>query len=193
MKKFLYTLFFLSMAFVSCVDTQKSEIENQAIETFKKSLLEDSKDVTFENIKTVFTSKNLCIINADISGIKGLNKIEYLFLTLDGKNYEAFQDLNDDSVFVSESTFNKICKGTIHDNEDYATAILFRSVVYINSNGREVGNHNTDFFINSPLKTGLWEICATADEFGDLTDKKCLRLVGKGTYSITLPFFRTSA
>lgn len=176
----------MSFALVSCVETEKTQIEKQAIETFKSSFItlgEDGKNAQFENVKTVFTAKNICILNADISGVERINKVEYIFLTLDGKNYEAFQDLNDDSVFVSESTFNKICRGTIYENVDYATAILFRSVVYINSNGREVGNHNTDFFINSPLKTGLWELCGTADEFGDLTGGKCLRLVGKGTYS----------
>lgn len=171
-----------------CCNNQKSkidnsEIEKQAIETFKKSVLEDSKDATFDKIKTVFTSKNLCILNADISGLKGLNKVEYLFITLDGKNYEAFHDLNDDSIFVSEPTFNKISKGTIYENQDYATAILFRSVIYMNTNGREVGNHNKDFIINSPLKTGLWEISDIEDEFGDKTGGKCLRIIGKGTYS----------
>lgn len=186
MRKNIYSLFFVSLLLVSCIETQKSQIEKQAIETFKSSFItigEDSKDAQFENIKTVFTSKNLCILNADISGVKGINKVEYLFLTQDDKKYEAFQDLNEDSVFVSESTFNKICKGTIYENQDYATAILFRSVIYMNYNGREVGNHNTDFFINSPLKTGAWEVCGTADEFGDITDGKCLRLFGKGTYS----------
>jgi len=183
MKRFFYTLSFLCIAFVSCVDTQKSEIEKQAIETFKNSILEDSKDASFDKIKTVFTSKNLCIINAEINGIKELNKVEYLFLKFDGKEYEAFLDLNDDSIFVSEPTFNKISKGTIYENQDYATAILFRSVRYINSNGREVGNHNKDFIINSPLKTGLWEICDIEDEFGDITEGKCLRITGKGIYS----------
>ena len=187
MKKCLYLLFSISLTFVCC-NNQKSkidnsEIEKQAIETFKKSVLEDSKDATFDKIKTVFTSKNLCILNADISGLKGLNKVEYLFITLDGKNYEAFHDLNDDSIFVSEPTFNKISKGTIYENQDYATAILFRSVIYMNTNGREVGNHNKDFIINSPLKTGLWEISDIEDEFGDKTGGKCLRIIGKGTYS----------
>lgn len=183
MKRFFYTLSFLCIAFVSCVDTQKSEIEKQAIETFKNSILEDSKDASFDKIKTVFTSKNLCIINAEINGIKELNKVEYLFLKFDGKEYEAFHDLNDDSIFVSEPTFNKISKGTIYENQDYATAILFRSVRYMNTNGREVGNHNKDFIINSPLKTGLWEISDIEDEFGDKTGGKCLRIIGKGTYS----------
>lgn len=187
MKKCLYLLFSISLTFVCC-NNQKSkidnsEIEKQAIETFKESVLEDSKDATFDKIKTVFTSKNLCILNADISGLKGLNKVEYLFITLDGKNYEAFHDLNDDSIFVSEPTFNKISKGTIYENQDYATAILFRSVRYMNTNGREVGNHNKDFIINSPLKTGLWEISDIEDEFGDKTGGKCLRIIGKGTYS----------
>ena len=100
--------------------------------------------------------------------IKVQKKVEYLFLTLDGKNYEAYQDLDDDSIFVSETTFNKISKGTIYENQDYATAILFRSVNYINAYGREVGNHKTDFFINSPLKTGAWELCGVADEFGEI-------------------------
>lgn len=186
MRKFLYSLFFVSLTLASCVETPMSKLESQAIETFKASfisLVDDNKDVQFDNIKTVFSSKNLCIINADISGVKEIKKIEYIFLTLDGKNYEAFQDLYQDSVFVSESTFNKIRKGTIYENQDYETAILFRSVDFINTDGTEVGNHNRDFYINSPLKTGGWEIWDFTDEFGEKTGEKCLRLIGKGTYS----------
>ena len=186
MRKFLYTLILLSLVLVSCVEPTISELEKQAKEAFKTSLNtmgEDGKDVQINNLKAVFSSNNLCILNADVSGIKGLNKVEYLFLTLDGKNYEAFQDLNDDSIFVSEPTYNKICKGTIYENQDYATGIVFRSINYLNISGREVGNHKTDFFINSPLKTGAWELCDVADEFGEKVNGKCLRLIGKGTYS----------
>lgn len=186
MKKYLYTLLFISLAFVSCVNTHKSEFENQAIETFKTSfinLADDSKDAQFDNIKTVFTSKNLCILHAEISGIKDLNKVEYLFLTLDGKNYEAFSNLDDDSVFVSEPTLIKVRKGTIYENLDFEDAILFRASVYMNYFGKEVGTNNTDFFIKSPINTGLWELRDYQDEFGDKTSGKFLSLYGKGTWS----------
>ena len=186
MRKIFITIILMSFVIVSCVETSMSKLEKQAIETFKTSfgiLGEDGQEVQFDNLKTVFLSNNLCILNADVSSNKGTNKVEYLFLTLDGKNYEAYQNLDVDSIFVSESTFNHICKGTIYENQDYATAILFRSINHINAYGREVGNHKTDFFINSPLKTGAWELCGVVDEFGDVADGKCLRLVGKGIYS----------
>ena len=178
----------LSLVFVSCIETPTSKFENLAIETFKESfneLGEDSKDATIKNIKTVFSTDKLCILHADISGIS-IKKLEYLFLSQDGKNYEAFSNLDNDSVFVSEPTLINVRKGTIYENLDFAEAILFRASVFINYFGKEVGTNNSDFFIKSPINTGLWELRDFKDEFGDKTSGKFLGLYGKGTWSNSL-------
>lgn len=183
MRKFLYTLFIFSMAFVSCVNTLKSEIEKQAIETFKMSYAKEIKDAEFESFKTVFFTQNLCILHVEDNSVNAPKKYEYLFFTQDGSNYEALQDLSQDSIFVSENTLKKISKGKIYENLDYEKATFFRAASYINTFGREVGNHNTDFTLRIPMKTGLWEICDVVDEFSDKVSSNCLRLIGKGTFS----------
>ena len=185
MKKTFFSMLFLSLVFVSCIETPTSKFENLAIDTFKESfneLGEDSKDATIKNIKTVFSTDKLCILHADISGMS-LKKIEYILLSQDGKNYEAFSNLDDDSVFVSKPTLIKVRKGTIYENLDFEDAILFRASVYVDYFGKEVGTNNRDFFIKSPINTGLWELRDYKDEFGDKTSGKFLGLYGKGTWS----------
>ena len=191
MRNLVYSLIFVSLALVSCIETPTSQLEKQAIESFKASFSKsvgDDKDAKFENIKAVFSSDNLCIIHADLKAKSGLdvnipNKIEYLFITQDGKSYEAYQDLSDDSVYVSEPTLKNISKGMIYENLDFEGATFYRAAIYTNNYGREVGTHKTDFTINIPIKTRLWEICYAVDEFGDKADGKFLRLTGKGTFS----------
>ena len=181
MRKILCSLLILSLTFMSCMETQKSQIEKQAIEAFK-SFYNTEKDAEFVNIETVFSTENLCIIHADVKNVVP-NKVEYLYLLQDGKFYEAFRDLNKDSIYVCESTLKEIGKGTIYENLGFEEAIFYRAALYINNVGREVGNHNTDFFIHIPIETGLWEICDVVDEFGDMVSRDCLRLTGKGTFS----------
>lgn len=191
MNKLLYSLLLMSFTLISCVETPTSKLEKQAKETFKVSfgkLIEDDKDTKLENIKTVFSNDSLCILHVDVKGKNGLgvevtNKVEYLFLSQDGKYYESFQDLDKDSVYVSEPTLKKISKGMIYENLDFSNAILYRAAMYMNSNGREVGNHDAEFNIPIPTGTGLWELDAFDDEFGDKTSEKYIRLTGKGRFS----------
>ena len=131
MRKFLYTLLFFSMAFVSCVNTPKSEIEKQAIETFKMSYAKEIKDAEFESFKTVFYTQNLCILHIEDNSLNAPKKYEYLFFTQDGSNYEALQNLSQDSIFVSENTLKKISKGKIYENLDYEKAIFFELLVIL--------------------------------------------------------------
>ena len=183
MKKILYSLFVISLTLVSCIETKQSEIEKQAIESFKMSYAQEYKDINFETFKTVFYTQNLCILHIEDDNMNAPTKLEYLFFTQDGKNYEAIQNLSNDSIFVSKSTLKKISNGTIYENQDYANAIVFRVVQYISLMGREVGNHSTDFFLNSPMETGLWNLGSTVDEFGDKVGENGLVTMGKGTYS----------
>jgi len=182
MRKIWYSLLFVNLTLVSCVDIQKSQIEKQAIEAFRKSYDKDN-NIKVDNIKTVFYTQNMCILHAEDNDVNAPNNVEYLFITQDGKSYEAFQDLSEDSVFVSEPTLKKISKGTMYENMDFAEAIFFRAAHYINSYGKEVGSDNRDFWLRIPMKTGFWELCDNIDEFGDKTSGKYLRLIGKGTYN----------
>ncbi len=186
MKKCLYLLFSISLSFVSCINTQKSEIEKQAVEAFKMSYAKEVKDANFDSFRTVFFTQNLCIIHIEGNVANAPKKLEYLFFTQDGKNYEAVQDLSEDSIFVSEPTLKTISKGTIYEKLDFANATFYRAALYINSFGREVGNHNTDFILRIPMETGLWELCGFVDEFGDKINGKYLRITGKGKFSKTL-------
>ena len=71
----------------------------------------------------------------------------------------------------------------VYEDLDFANAILYRTAIYINSNGREVGNPDAEFSIPIPTGTGLWELDAFDDEFGDKTNEKYIRLTGKGVFS----------
>lgn len=183
MKKIFYYLSVVCLTLVSCIETKQSEIEKLAIETFKMSYAQENKDINYETFKTVFYTQNLCILHIEDDNKNAPTKVEYLFFTQDGKNYEAIQNLAKDSIFVSEPTLKKISNGTIYENQDYANAIVFRAVQYICMTGREVGNHSTDFFLNTPLETGLWILGNTVDEFGDKVGENHLITFGKGTYS----------
>lgn len=70
------------------METQKSEIEKQAIEAFKMSYAKE-KDAIFEKYKTVFYTQNLCIMHIEDNNVNAPNKVEYLFFIQDGKKYEA--------------------------------------------------------------------------------------------------------
>ena len=132
MRKFLYSVIFVTLALLSCSESPSSKFEAQAKETFKLSfskLIEDDKDAKLENINTVFSNDSLCILHVNVKSKNGLgvevtNKVEYLFLSQGGKFYEAFQDLEKDSIYISEPTLKKICKGTFYENLDYGNAIL---------------------------------------------------------------------
>ena len=197
MRKVMYSVVFVSFALVSCINngktgkdssTQMSDFEKQTMETFKVSFNEiKDKNESFENMKIVFSSDNLCIIHTDVKSssldIETPHKLEYIFLMQDGKYYEGFHSLKEDSIYLSESALEEACKGTLYENLGFEEAMFYRSAIFINTDGREVGNHNTNFLINLPIQTGLWEICNYVDEFGDKANGKYLRLVGKGTYS----------
>lgn len=196
MNKFLCILFVASLALASC--NEKNNFESLAKDTFKKTYydrIEDDKNVSVENIKTVYSNDSLCILHVDIKGVlddvklnNGVkleinHKLEYVLYSYEGKLYDGYHSLDDDSVFVSKATLDKISKGTITENLDYDIALLYRSVMYLNSNGKEVGNPDADFYLPIPTGTGLWELDAYVDEFGDKTSDKYLRLRGRGTFS----------
>lgn len=190
MRKF-YLIMLVCIFLASCSEQPKAVLESKAKETFKISfdkMTEQDKDVKIENIKTVFSNDSLCILHIDVKSKNGLgvdvaSKLEYLFTTHNGKCYEAFQNLDKDSIYVSEPTLKKLSQGMIYGNLGFEEATLYRSVMFINSKGREVGNNDADFCLPIPTGTGLWELDMYADDFGDKTSEKYLRLTGMGKFS----------
>lgn len=191
MKKFFYSLLLVLFTLSSCSDNPTSELEEQAKETFKISfakMTEDDENVKIEKINTMFSNDSLCILHIEVKGknkfgAEVTNKLEYLFTTQSGKSYEAFQDLDKDSIYVSAPTLKKLSKGMIYENLSFEEATLYRCVMYINSKGQEVGNKDAEFKLPIPTGTGLWELDRFTDDFGDKISEKYLRLTGYGEFS----------
>ena len=197
MKKVLFTLFVAGLAFVSCSENPASTLESMAKENLTsavKSIVGDSEDAKIENIKTVYSSDSLCILNFDLQGKMniGLSNgndfdmtfgAEYIYLLNNGKYYYASQLLSEDSVYVSKATLDKIKKGTIYESLSYDDALMYRAIMLINARGKEVGNNDAEVSIPNPLGTGLWELDSYNDEFGETTNDKYLRLTGFGKFS----------
>ena len=197
MKKINYLFMAACLAFVSCSENPAAKLESQAkdnLTTNIKDVAEDKEDVKIENIKTVYSSDSLCILHYDIKGKMGIGisdgkdfditlSAEYIFLSRDGKLYEASQLLSEDSVYVSKATLDKLKKGKIYEKLSYDDAIMYRTILYVNARGKEVGNKDAEVNIPNPMGTGLWELDVYNDEFGEPTNDKYLRLTGKGNFS----------
>lgn len=187
------SFFCLSVCFVivSCSETPSSKLEGMAKNTYVtsiKQLTGGNDDFKVENAKTVFLNDSLCILHMDIISKNKLGgevteRTEYLFFSQNGIYYESFHNLDNDSIYVSQQTLQKIKKGTIYENLSYEDAIAYRSLLQIDFNGREVGNSDSEFWLPLPTGTGLWVLDSFTDEFGDKTSHKYLRIVGNGTFS----------
>lgn len=197
MKKIYYLFLAVCLAFVSCSENPAAKLESQAkdnLATNIKDVAKDNEDVKIENIKTVYSSDSLCILHYDIKGKMGIGisdgkdfditlSAEYIYLSRDGKLYEATQLLSEDSVYVSKATLDKLKKGKIYEKLSYDDAIMYRTILYVNARGKEVGNKDAEVNIPNPMGTGLWELDVYNDEFGEPTNDKYLRLTGKGNFS----------
>lgn len=196
-KKIYHLFLAVCLAFVSCIENPAAKLESQAkdnLATNIKDVAKDNEDVKIENIKTVYSSDSLCILHYDIKGKMGIGisdgkdfditlSAEYIFLSRDGKLYEATQLLSEDSVYVSKATLEKFKKGKIYEKLSYDDAIMYRTILYVNARGKEVGNKDAEVNIPNPMGTGLWELDVYNDEFGEPTNDKYLRLTGKGNFS----------
>lgn len=179
------------IGFTSC--RQKSKLESEAEEVMNQTFHKVAKDpssVKIDNVKTAFCSDSLCIIHLDLSakngfGLDSKSQFEYIYLVSDGKKYESYQELNRDSVYLTNETFEKEKIGKIYEKLSYEEAMYYRAVILINNQGRAVGDNfgEKELRIPVPTGTGLWEIHNFSDEFGEETGGKYLSLTGKGTFS----------
>lgn len=190
-KTMILSLVLFTALFVSC--SKASKLSNEAKETVKQTLHDLAKDpssVQLSNVEPVFSNDSLCILHLNFTaknglGIESTEKIEYVYLVSGEKKYEAYQGLNSDSIYISASTFDKVKNGKIYENLSYESTLYYRAAIFINNSGRAVGDKagEEDVKIPVPGGTGLWEVQAYEDEFGDKSDATYLRLWGKGTFS----------
>ncbi|MBR3477729.1 MAG: hypothetical protein IKH43_01335 [Bacteroidaceae bacterium] len=187
-------LFFLSaiITIVSC-SNETSQFESLAKETLISSypyLSEEGNKI--ENLDAVYSNDSLCILHLNVI-LNGSDRIEeewhqgeYVLYSYNGKLYEAIHDLNDlneERVFLSQEELNSEKKGKIYEDLDYPNALLYRSILLINTSGNEVGKKDVKVSLPTPTGTGLWKLNYLIDEFGDETTEKYISLNGKGEYS----------
>lgn len=181
----------LTVLMISCSKANRLEKEAQEVmnATFHE-LAKDPESVKLTNIRTVYGDDSLCIFHFNFKAKNGLgietnDKMEYVYLVAGETKYEAYQGLDGDSIFQSIETFEKTKKGRIYENLPYESAMYYRSAILINSTGREVGDQarEKDVKIALPTGTGMWEVQAYKDEFGEEGSKKYLRIFGKGYFS----------
>lgn len=194
MRKITFFLNLLIVSVLTIACSQSSKLESTAkkqMEATFKEMAKDPESAKIENIQTVFSNDSLCIIHADFSAKNGFghevkNKGEYVFLSSNGKNYEAYQDINSEEagVFVKEEKYTKDKKGTIYEPLNYDEGLRYLAAIFVNGNGREAGAKDyEDFTIPVPTGTGSWELKSYKDEFGENSASKYLVLLGKGIFS----------
>lgn len=182
----------LCLSITSCTKSSKlkSEAKKQMEITFKE-VAKDPSSVKLTNEEVVYNDDSLCIIHVDYAGKNGLgteinSKFEYVMLSYNGKYYEGFQQLTSDdiAVFKTKDDFEKHKVGQIYEKLSYESALFYLAAVFINTQGREVGNKNGESCnIPVPTGTGSWQIGTFTDEFGEQTNNKFLLLQGSGVFS----------
>lgn len=160
------------------------------MEAMIKELARNPESVKIENINAIYENDSLLILRFDFTGKNGLgmestDKMEYIYLVDNGKKYEAIHELDADSVYLDNHTWEKNRKGSIYEKLDYDAAIRYLAATYINGYGRVVGDkaREQEVKISVPTKTGAWELKHFSDSFGEETGDKYLVLTGNGVFS----------
>ena len=191
MKCSIFLMSLMSFFMISCSKTNKLESEAKEVmnQTFHE-IAKDASSLKLSNVKTVFGNDSLCILHLDLSaknglGIESTSKMEYVYLVSDGKKFESYQELNSDSIYLDKESFEKVKKGKIYEELPYESALYYLSAVFVNTQGRVVGDKfgEQEVKIPVPTGTGLWNLRAYKDEFGEEGAEKYLTLRGHGTFS----------
>lgn len=194
MKKYLFIIATIvaSCIFSSCSEKAKFESEaKKQMETTFKEMAKDPSSVKLSNIEIVYSDDSLCIIHADFAAKNGLgtevkNRTEYIFIHSNGKNYEAYQviDNGNEGIYITEEKYEKEKKGKIYQSLDYNAGTRYLAALYVNGDGREAGNSEYESFsIPVPTGTGSWDLKSYQDEFGEVGAGKYLVLMGNGIFS----------
>lgn len=192
----IITLFVLSIAalFVfSYCSTSSSKIEKAALAQVQSTLTEIAKDPTsvkIGDIQTKYLDDSLCILQLNWTAKNGLghevtDQVEYYYIGANGKYYESYQEYTGDgALFCTEEQYNKQKVGKIYEELPYGQGLRYLVALFANSQGREAGKKEGGVFsIAVPTGTGLWDLKAYKDEFGEESDEKYLTLRGGGTFS----------
>ena len=166
----LYALL-ISIAILTSACNKTSKIENEAITTAFASLTEkvgESKSFKIIDKETKYYDDSLCILSLttlnklELLGniINDTDQIEYVYIISDGKAYEAFHKIDDDSVYITMEDYNTIKEDKIYGQLEYSEALRYRSAWFVNKNGKLIGDNNSkrDIKIPMPTGTGLWEL-----------------------------------
>lgn len=176
----------------SCSESaQLEKAAKEQMEATFKEVARDPSSVSLSNIETVYSDDSLCILHCDFSAKNGLgaevkDKCEYIFIHSNGKNYEAYMEINKNAecIFVSKEKYEKDKKGTIYEPLSYEAGLRYLAAIYVNGKGREAGvKDGEEFIIPVPTGTGSWELRAYQDEFGEKGSQKYLLLMGSGVFS----------
>lgn len=160
------------------------------MEALVKELAKNPESAKIENVNAVYENDSLSIIHFSFTGKNGLGienttKMEYVYLVENGKKYEAMHELDGDSIYLSNSAWDKSRKGKIYEHLEYDPAIRYLAATFINNNGRVVGDkaQEQEVKVTVPIKTGAWELKNYSDDFGEETSNKYLVLMGNGFFS----------
>lgn len=175
----------------ACSQSQKTSSEARtSMEALVKELAKNPESVKIDNVNAVYQNDSLSVLHFDFTAKNGLgmestDKMEYIYLIQGDKKYEAIHELSADSVYVDNPTWEKNRKGNIYENLEYDAALRYLAAIFINGNGRVVGDkaRENEVKIEVPTGTGAWELKRYSDSFGEETDDKYLVLMGDGVFS----------
>ena len=175
----------------ACTQSQKTSSEAKtSMTSLVKELAKNPESVKIDNVDAIYQNDSLTILRFDFTaknglGIETTDRMEYVYLIQGDKKYETLHELDEDSIYIDNSTWEKTRKGSIYENLDYDNAIRYLAAININKKGRVVGDKSReqDVVIEVPTGTGLWELRSYKDSFGEETNDRYLVLTGEGVFS----------
>lgn len=175
----------------ACSQSVKTSSEAKtSMEALVKELARNPESVKIENVNAIYQNDSLSILRFDFTakngfGMESTDKMEYIYLIQGDRKFEAIHELAADSVYLDNATWDRKRIGNIYENLDYDGALRYLAAIYINENGRVVGDkaHEQEVKVLVPTGTGAWQLKRYSDSFGDETDDKYLVLMGDGVFS----------
>lgn len=185
-------LFLLCTTLLFSCDNKVKKLQNEAETQLMNTLKEvayEPESIKLSEIRTVYCVDSLCIMHFNLKaknkiGLEISNNKEYIYYSCNNNNkYEALVDMDADSVYISNSVYEKKKNKSFYKNLSYDETIAYRSLLKIIQNGRPIGESNPLESTQLPTGTGLWELKYYVDDFGDETESSFLQLWGNGYFS----------
>ena len=193
MKKIFYFTIVMALGLAMTACSKASKLESKAYEQMELTIKEmamDAKSVSFMDEETVYSDDSLCIIHANMKAKNGLGieitqKLEYIYINSNGKNYESFSTLSQNNgVYATKEDYDKNKKGEIYEKLPYEAGMRYLATLKVVDEGREVGVKEPGL-ISIPVSTGTgyWGLNNFSDDFGEKSAEKYIALKGKGVFS----------